>query len=143
MKWVLPLLISVGLLAGAITPATSAWSRTSTVSPVRRVTLNGAQHAFAIAFSQLLLYAQDLGYTVSLGECYRTGGPKHSLHRQRLACDIQLFKNGRYLRNTEDYRYLGQWWIKYGRNAGSPLEWGGSYTRYDGNHFSYGWQGRW
>ena len=105
--------------------------------------LNGAQHAFTIAFSQLILFAQDLGYTVSIGECLRTCGRRGSLHDLRLACDLLLFKDGRYLKGGQDYRHLGAWWIRYGHNYGIPLEWGGSGERGDGNHFSHGWKGRW
>ncbi len=133
-RWILPLLLAGALLALILMVATGVYGRTGR--------LNGAQHAFSVAFSQLILFAQDLGYTVSIGECYR---PERlgSLHALRLACDLHLFKDRRYLRGTEDYRHLGAWWIRYGHNYGIPLEWGGSGDRADGNHFSHGWNGRW
>ncbi len=142
MKWVLPL-----LLAGAISlPFILAGSGVygpNTLKVAQRSKLNGAQHAFSVAFSQLIIFAQDLGYTVSIGRCQDFQAARGSLHYKRLACDLHLFKDGRYLRGTEDYRPLGQWWIKYGHNYGIPLEWGGSGRRNDGNHFSHGWNGRW
>ena len=131
-KWFMVAAVVCGMVFG-----TSAWAEAGTSSR-----LNGAQHAFSIAFSQLILFAQDLGYSVSIGHCYRQNDPR-SLHSKRLACDLHLFKDGRYLKGTHDYRYLGQWWIKYGHNYGLPLEWGGSSERNDGNHFSHGWRGRW
>jgi len=144
------LCLASGQVAAGTTPAHTAAMlaagtealATSTVH-TRSSSLRGAQHAFSIAFSQLIVYAQTKGYQVSLGECYRPWGPRKSLHKLKLACDINLFHHGNYLRRTESYRPLGEWWLKYGQNYGLPLEWGGSHTRSDGNHFSYGWQGRW
>ena len=136
-KWILPLLLAGALLAVYFLSVTGVYGAS------RHHKLNGAQHAFSVAFAQLIMYAQDLGYTVSIGECYRAGGNPNSLHHIRLACDLHLFKDGRYLKSTEDYRHLGAWWIRYGHNYGIPLEWGGHNGRGDGGHFSHGWNGRW
>ena len=88
-----------------------------------------------------------MGYEMTFGETWRSPqeaarlvklgqGIKNSLHTQRLAIDINLFKNGKYLTSTESYRFLGEWWQTL-----HPLcRWGGDFG--DGNHFSLEHEGR-
>ena len=60
-------------------------------------------------------------------------GIANSLHTKRLAIDINLFRAGKYLTDTEDYRPLGEWWEK----QCSECRWGGRFVKLpDGNHFS-------
>ncbi len=143
-RWILPLLLAGALLAVYFLVATGVYGspQHNKLKTAQHNTLNSAQHAFTVAFAQLIMFAQDLGYTVSIGECHRPKGPS-SLHKLRLACDLLLFKDGRYLKDSSSYRHLGAWWMRYGHNYGLPLEWGGYNGRGDGNHFSYGWNGRW
>jgi len=61
-------------------------------------------------------------------------GSEVSLHRDRLAVDFNLFRDGVYLRGTEDYRPLGEVWEAMGGS------WGGRFN--DGNHFSLAYKGR-
>lgn len=88
-----------------------------------------------------------MGYGVTLGETFRTEeqaeryaarhiGIKNSLHCQRLAIDLQLFKGDKYLTRTEDYQPLGEWWERQHPDA----RWGGRFK--DGNHFSFAHGGR-
>ena len=85
-----------------------------------------------------------MGYTVSIGRCQDFQAAEASLHYKKLACDLHLFRHGKYLKDTAHYRLLGRWWIAYGRNTAIPLEWGGSGRRADGNHFSLAIDGtRW
>lgn len=64
------------------------------------------------------------------------GGISNSLHNDGLAIDLILYKDGKYLSSSEDYRSLGEWWERL-----DPLaRWGGRFG--DGNHFSLEWQGR-
>jgi len=76
--------------------------------------------------------ASELGYEVTLGDAYRDPrcgyGHKRSLHRLRLAIDLNLFKDGHYIRTTEGHRELGEWWESIGGS------WGGRFD--DGNHYS-------
>ena len=51
------------------------------------------------------------------------------MHRSRLAIDLNLFRDGKYLTSSEDHRVLGEWWESVGGM------WGGSE---DGNHYSWG-----
>jgi hypothetical protein len=53
-----------------------------------------------------------------------------SNHKQRLAIDFNLFKDGVFLQGTEDHRPLGEYWESL-----DPLcRWGGRFN--DGNHYS-------
>lgn len=101
------------------------------------------QERFAQDAARLIQKAADLGYGVTLGEAWRTpeqaalnaqkdSGIVHSLHIERLALDINLFRDGEYLTQTEDFRPLGEWWESLGPNH----KWGGRFKRADGNHFS-------
>jgi hypothetical protein len=80
----------------------------------------------------LILHAEQLGYELTFGDAYRDPraiyGKWKSLHRKRLAVDFNLFKDGVYLTQTEDYEPLGLYWESIGGS------WGGRFN--DGNHFS-------
>ena len=102
------------------------------------------QEQFAIDAARLIAQLNTMGYTCTLGEAYRTpeqallnaqtgAGITHSLHIYRLAIDLNIFKNGVWLKDGADFKDLGAWWC-----ALSPEhKWGGNFTtRPDGNHFS-------
>lgn len=95
-------------------------------------TLREKQSKFARMVSALLDYAYIMGYEVTFGDAYRdprcSYGHKDSLHRLRLAIDLNLFKDGEYLSDTEDHKKLGKFWKALGGSWGG--EWG------DGNHYS-------
>lgn len=98
-----------------------------------------AQTEFSVSVARLILRAYQLGYQITLGDAYRdprtTYGHPNSVHRKRLAIDLNLFKDGVYLTNTEDHRILGEWW-----KSQHPLaRWGGDFE--DGNHYSFEWEG--
>jgi hypothetical protein len=103
------------------------------------MTLREKQDKFAGMVAQLIVKAHQLGFTISFGEAYRSKheaarlaaagkGIKNSLHTLRLAIDINLFRDGVYLRKSEDHRPLGEWWESIGGS------WGGRFG--DGNHYS-------
>ena len=109
------------------------------------MTLVEKQNQFAMMVAQLILKAQEMGYQVSLGEAWRTPqqaaanaaagtGIAKSLHIERLAIDLNLFRAGKYLSRTEDHRPLGEWWESIGG------AWGGRFN--DGNHYSLAHGGR-
>ena len=108
------------------------------------MTLLEKQVTFALKVSSLISQAFDMGYEVTLGEAVRplevaedyAGkgiGIKKSLHCIRLAIDLNLFKDGKYLDKTEDHKPLGEWWEK---QSGIDFKccWGGRFN--DGNHYS-------
>jgi hypothetical protein len=102
------------------------------------------QSRFARMAADLILHAIAMGYEVTLGDAYRDPrlhrafgvkggyGAAKSYHKLRLAIDINLFKDGKYLTSTEDHRALGTWWKA---NGGT---WGGDFKTPDGNHYSLG-----
>lgn len=111
------------------------------------MTLGQKQRAFAKLVARLLDKAHELGYEVTLGDAYRDPrlhgafgekkgyGRSRSCHKLRLAIDLNLFKDGKYLVSTEDHRPLGEWWEKQHDLA----RWGGRFQ--DGNHYSFEHEG--
>ncbi len=108
-------------------------------------TLRQKQSRFALMAARLILQAQMMGYEVTLGEAYRSpeeaarlagkgAGIRRSLHTDRLAIDLNLFKGGQLLTRTEDHAPLGEWWESIGG------AWGGRFR--DGNHYSLAHDGR-
>ena len=82
--------------------------------------------------ADLIIFAYDNGYELTFGDAYRdarvTYGHPESLHRSRLAIDLNLFKDQVYLKTTDDHRELGEYWESIGGT------WGGRFS--DGNHYS-------
>ena len=67
--------------------------------------LNSKQFKFTRGYPLLMLCAQYLGYELTLGDCYRDDrcryGHDKSTHRYRLAGDLNVFKDGIYLKGSE------------------------------------------
>ncbi len=100
------------------------------------MTLQEKQSLFVKLVGKLITWAYYGGYDYELtfGDAYRspevTYGHSKSVHRLRLAIDLNLFKDGKYLDQTEDHRPLGNYWESL-----HPLcRWGGHFK--DGNHYS-------
>lgn len=102
--------------------------------------LSEKQARFCQAVARLILKADELGYAVTFGDCYRDPrcpyGHPNSNHRKRLAVDLNLFRGGRYLTRTEDYAELGEYW----KTLAPDAVWGGDFD--DGNHFSFEHEGQ-
>ena len=104
--------------------------------------LRERQSEFASKVPMLINKALELGYEVTLGDAYRDPrvhgsfgerkgyGESKSFHKLRLAIDINLYKEGKYLTKTEDHKVLGEYWESLGGS------WGGKWQ--DGNHYSWG-----
>lgn len=114
------------------------------------MTLRQKQSKFARLVSLLIIEAEERGYEVTLGECYRSPeeaarlaklkkGIKNSVHTLKLAIDINLFKDGKYLTSTESHKQLGEWWEAQSNNQINCC-WGGRFG--DGNHYSIEHNGR-
>jgi hypothetical protein len=111
------------------------------------MTLRQKQSIFAIYVARLILKANEMGYEVTFAEAYRSPeeadrlaqagrGIKTSLHTSRLAIDLNLFRDGKYLNSTKAHTPLGEWWERQ-----HPLaRWGGRFN--DGNHYSFEHGGR-
>ena len=79
----------------------------------------------------LIQFAYEQGYEITFGDAWADGGHKDgSFHYKRLAIDLNLFRDGRYLTSTESHRPLGEFWELIGGS------WGGRWQ--DGNHYSFG-----
>jgi hypothetical protein len=88
--------------------------------------------------ADLIQYAYANGYELTLGDAFRHKdhpyGRATSLHKSRLAIDLNLFKDGKFLIHTTDHQFLGEYWESKGGS------WGGRFN--DGNHYSLEHQGR-
>lgn len=116
------------------------------VYAVKGKRLGEKQRIFTRMVADLILFAYERGYELSLGDAYRDhrvfGAPgvkrnyssANSLHKERLAIDLNLFKDGKYLDKTEDHKELGEFWEGIGGT------WGGRFN--DGNHYSVMHNGR-
>ena len=111
--------------------------------------LSTLQKEFTINVAELIQWAYDEGFEITLGDAYRDArvhgntneklsySHKNSNHKRRLAIDSNLFnQEGEYLTETEDYRPLGEYWRSLNTNA----RWGESFN--DGCHFSFEWKGQ-
>lgn len=99
------------------------------------------QVEFTKNVARLIDKAFELGYEVSLGDAYRDPrvfgavgvskgyGAANSKHKSRLAIDLNLFKDGKFLQETDDHKQLGEWWESIGGT------WGGRFK--DGNHYEW------
>jgi hypothetical protein len=112
------------------------------------------QVMFAKLLPKLIEQAFALGFEVTMGECWRTPeqaawnaahgfGIAKSLHTERMAVDLLLFKDGVLLTASSDYQPLADWWKEQ-----NPLAcWGGDFKnsaglpRPDVYHFSLTWNG--
>jgi hypothetical protein len=103
------------------------------------------QEQFAQDAAKLIQKAAELGYTVTFGEAWRTPeqaqwnadhhlGVAHSLHMDRLAIDLNVFKDGEYQADDRNgvYTALGEWWETLGPNH----KWGGRFAIKDLDHWS-------
>lgn len=98
--------------------------------------------------AKLIDWATQAGYELTWGETLRTpaqaminaangSGITHSLHLVKLAVDLSLFKDGKFLETVEDYRPLGEHW----KTLDPLCRWGGDFQRVDADHFSITFQG--
>ena len=98
------------------------------------------QVKFTRMVADLIIKAYELGYEITLGDAYRDPrlhgnvgvklgyGHSKSCHKVRLAIDLNLFKDGKFLEGSDAHKELGEWWESQGGT------WGGRFN--DGNHYS-------
>ena len=117
--------------------------------------LGELQRAFATKLLPLLLlYVDLLGYEVTLGDAYRDErshgkyghkspyGSDTSNHKLRLAINLNLFKDGKYLRSGEEHAPIGKFWLSLSDVIpGVKTAWGGPSG--DPNHYSTWFRGKW
>ena len=96
--------------------------------------LGEEQRAFSKALAQLILYAYEIGYEISMGNVWaKTGHKVNSNHYIRLAADINLFKDGVYLTDGSGHDKLHDYWDTLG---------GATRIDRDLNHYSFEHDGR-
>lgn len=104
--------------------------------------LGEKQELFMRLLPRLIDKAHEMGFAIRGGDLYRDPrvhgelgvklgyGHPRSGHKNKLAIDLNLFKQGLFLSQTEDHRPLGEWWEKQHLYC----RWGGRFN--DGNHYS-------
>ena len=82
------------------------------------MSLGDKQRRVTYMVAQLILTAYDMGYELTFGDAYRdprtTYGHKDSLHRKRLAIDLNIFKDGKYLTDGTGHKELHDYWDTVG-----------------------------
>lgn len=111
------------------------------------MSLSAKQQRFTECVATLIAYAVSRGYGLTFGDAYRDPrlhGPfgerkpgsyaaASSVHKLRLAVDLNLFVDGEYITSGDHYAYqeLGTFWESMDKDA----RWGGHFD--DANHFSF------
>ena len=115
--------------------------------PIKYYSLGEKQQIFTRFVSKLIEWAYGQGFQLTFGEAWRDprvaklnaqsgAGIAKSLHCSRLAIDLNLFKAGKFLSNSEDHKPLGEFW-KTCSTPGINCCWGGDFkSNPDGNHYS-------
>ena len=112
--------------------------------------LSEAQREFARHISFLIQHMDIAGYECTFGDAYRSPrshggmgekgpyGRATSAHKQRLAVDLNLFKDGKYLTETADYKTMGDYWKALNNSNvwGGDIDFDNDGFGDDGNHFS-------
>ena len=111
------------------------------------MTLIEKQKVFSFKLAELILEARNLGWEITMGECWRPHetaeiyardgkGIQNSAHCIRLACDLNLFKNGLLVTDSFGHEPLGDWW-KAQSTEELTFIWGGDFRpNPDGNHYA-------
>lgn len=112
--------------------------------------LGKRQELFMRLLPRLIDWFHANGYELRGGELWRSpaaarenaasgAGIANSLHIDKLAIDLNLFRNGTWLNKTEDFAAAGVYW----KSLHPLCRWGGDWkSRKDGNHFSVTYAGR-
>ena len=109
------------------------------------MSLRKKQSKFAVCIASLIAYATKQGYEVTFGDAYRDNrlhgefgtkkeyGHKNSVHKIRLAVDLNLFVDDEYITSGDHpaYQELGEYW----KTLDVDARWGGDFD--DANHFSF------
>ena len=99
--------------------------------------LGEKQELFADLISEHIQWLYGRGYKVRIGDVFAHDGHKaNSNHYRKLAADLNLFKDGKFLTETEDHRESGEKW-----ETRHPFCCSGIHFN-DGNHYSMTHNGR-
>ncbi len=115
------------------------------------MSLGKLQEQFSRMINELESWAFEQGYEIRGGDYFRDPrlhgemgekkgyGRANSLHKLKLAKDLNLFKDGVYLDKTEDHLPLGEKWESMGGSWGGRFRLNGGGG--DGNHYSLAYRG--
>lgn len=94
------------------------------------------QSKFVRLIGLLIQFTYSQGYELTFGDTYpgKFAHKTMGMHPRGLAIDLNLFKDGQYLGDTEDHAPLGAYW----KSLDPECTWGGDFKNPDGNHYSYG-----
>lgn len=116
--------------------------------PMRTDHLYEHQCIFTQNVAKLIQYIYSKGYKCTLGEVFRTReqaiinathhvGIVNSNHCSRMAIDLNLFKDDKYITTSKEWQQFGEYWLRL-----NPWnEWGGQFKNTNGkiigdyNHF--------
>jgi hypothetical protein len=106
--------------------------------------LGEKQELFPLLLMSLVHYIYGKGYKIRWGDGFRAPrlhgamgvkkgyGHKNSCHKLKLAQDINLFKDGKFLTSTKAHAVFGEYW----KSLNPLCCWGGDFKKKDGNHYS-------
>ncbi len=107
------------------------------------MTLSQKQSEFAQDIAELIQFIDHSGYSCTFGDAYRDPrshgeigvktayGAADSLHKSRLAVDLNLFIGGVYQPLTASHEPFGAFW----KGLHPDNRWGGDFSSPDGNHY--------
>lgn len=114
------------------------------------MSLRTEQEAFLLDFCKLIVYITQQGFTVTAGELLRpiemqtiyvkTGRSKtmDSDHIKKLAGDLNIFLNGKYVTSKEVLKPIGEYW----ESLNKQNRWGGNFKSFkDLPHFERHYRG--
>ncbi len=116
------------------------------------MTLGKKQELFFYLMTTLLVpYIYSKGYMIRGGDLFRDKrvngkfgvkkgySSSKSMHKLKLAIDLNLTLNGKMLTKTEQHKIFGEYWL----SLHNLCRWGGSNGNKDGNHYSMTHYGGW
>ena len=110
--------------------------------------LHAAQALHVSLIAKLIEFTYAQGYELTWGEAFRTQeqaqwdatnhiGIVNSVHCERLAVDFMLFKDGEYLTDPEEYKFMADYW----QSLDPSCRAGYYFNNKDADHFSITWNG--
>lgn len=116
-----------------------------------KMTLIEKQQLFSKMVALFINDLSERGYAVTLGEAFRPllvakmyadqkTGIINSNHVSRLAIDLNIFLNGKYLLSKEDLLIPGKLWKSYSTDMVECV-WGGDFEEPDSDHYSFSHNG--
>ena len=98
------------------------------------MSLGSEQERFSLMLGKLIIFAYNQGYQIRMGDVFaKAGHMENSNHYNKLAADINLFRDGVYLTDGKDHNILHDFWDTLG---------GAKRIDKDLNHYSLEYQGR-